>query len=236
MFCTKCGKEIAPNVACCPNCGSPIGTPGSIPPPAPIIIQQQPKTGCGKKLGCAFLIVLGMSVFAGIVGNAAKTSNDTSGNVATPVPPRESSRIPSTSVSTQTPAIPQEFTGECGITASAHLQSDRYINHPHLSIAIRNVSGKNIAAIQFLAVPYDVYGENLSSSFFAQERLQTDDLIPAGRSKELNFGPFLDQQIKSVKLYVYSVYFDDGTEWGDKDATRSMILRYGKPIEATFER
>ncbi len=235
MFCTNCGKEVAQNVACCPNCGSPIGALNS-PQPTPIIIQQPAKTGCGKKLGCAFLVMLGLSIFAGIISNTAKVASDTPGNVASPVPPREASAASNTSPSTQTPAIPQEFTGECGITASAHLQSDRYINHPHLSIAIRNVSGKNIAAIQFLAVPYDVYGENLSSAFFAQERLRTDDLIPAGRSKELNYGPFLDQRMKSVKLYVYSVYFEDGTEWGDKDATRSMILRYGKPIEATFER
>ena len=87
-----------------------------------------------------------------------------------------------------------------------------------------------------MAVPYDVYGRDLSSSIFSQERLRTDDLIPAGKSEELNYGPFLDQKMKSVKLYVYSVYFDDGTEWGDKDASRSEILKFAKPIEATFEK
>ncbi len=81
-----------------------------------------------------------------------------------------------------------------------------------------------------LYLPYDVYGEDLSSSLFSQKKLQTDDLIPAGRSKEIYFGPFLEQSMKSVKLYVYSVYFEDETEWGNREAIRSEILKYGKQL------
>lgn len=183
-------------------------------------------------LGIGFLTFIGLGVFAGIIGGAKKDAEKQQNNSATSTPidkPQQQTAVP-------TAAPTNKFDGDCGINASAHLKSDAYINHPHLCISVRNVSGKNIAAIQFLAIPYDVYGRDLSSSIFSQERLRTDDLIPAGKSKELNYGPFLDQGMKSVKLYVYSVYFDDGTEWGDKDASRSEILKFAKPIEATFEK
>ena len=134
------------------------------------------------------------------------------------------------------PPIPASFTSDCGIEATAHLASHQYINHPQLSISVRNVSKKGIAAIQFYAIPYDVYGEDISSSIFSQKRLQTDDLIPAGKKEVLNYGPFLNQSMKSVKLYVYSIYFEDGSEWGDHEATRQEILKYGKLIEATFQK
>ena len=37
----------------------------------------------------------------------------------------------------------------------------------------------------------------------------------------------LDSEIKSGDVYVYSVYFSDGSEWGDKDASVSNIKKYG---------
>lgn len=208
----------------------------STPIPPPIYVHQPQKSGCGKMLGIGFLAFIGLGVFAGIVGGAKKDAEKKPTNsappTATPAPidePQQQTAVP-------TAAPSNKFDGDCGISASAHLKSDAYINHPHLCISVRNVSGQNIAAIQFLAIPYDVYGRDLSSSIFSQERLRTDDLIPVGKSEELHYGPFLDQKMKSVKLYVYSVYFEDGTEWGDKDASRSEILKYAKPIEATFEK
>ena len=134
------------------------------------------------------------------------------------------------------PPIPASFTGDCGIEATAHLATHKYINHPQLRISVRNVSKKGIAAIKFYAIPYDVYGEDISSSIFSQNRLHTDDLIPAGKKEVLSFGPFMEQSMKSVKLYVYSIYFEDGSEWGDREATRQEILKYGKLIDATFQK
>lgn len=230
MFCSKCGKEITGNLYNCPHCGNPVAVP-SVPPP-PIYVQQvQQKSGCGKTIGCAIAVLFGLGMMGGIIGSitsqqseSTSDSENTSGgeNKATPV-------------TTETAQAPSKFDGDCGISASAHLSSD-IINHPQLKINVRNTSGKAIRAIQFYSVPYDVYGEEIDSFMFTQKKLYTDDLIPSGKSKTLTFGPFLLSNIKSVKLYVYSVYYDDGTEWGDKEAISSEILKFAKPIEATFEK
>ena len=52
----------------------------------------------------------------------------------------------------------------------------------------------------------------------------------AGRSDTITW-QFLDKEVKKIKLYVYSVYFSDGTEWGDREATKSVILKNGLEIE-----
>ena len=192
----------------------------------PVHVRAQEKSGCAKKIlyGVGALFALG--IFGSIIGSAEKAKSAGKNESAASEVHQEPVPAP----------MPSRFSGDCGISATAHLKSDEFINHPHLCISVKNVSAKNIAAIQFYAVPYDVYGKDLSSSLFSQKKLHTDDLIPAGGSENLNYGPFINQQMKSVKLYVYSVYFDDGSEWGDKDATRSEILKYGKQIEATFEK
>lgn len=43
----------------------------------------------------------------------------------------------------------------------------------------------------------------------------------------------IEESVKTVKLYGYSVYYADGTEWGDKDAFESEILEKGVPINVT---
>ncbi|MBQ7024025.1 MAG: hypothetical protein IJN29_10605 [Akkermansia sp.] len=230
MFCSKCGKEIPYNHSCCFHCGNPVAAPIG----KPVFVPHPQKSGCGRILVGVLLIFFGIGIVGGIFGSLAGRNNSSPENTATPVP-QDAQAAQQKPVPT-TPPLPAKFAGDCGITASAHLQSDRFLNHPHLCISIRNISGKNIAAIQFYAVPYDVYGNDISSSIFSQKRLYTDKLIPAGKGKEITFGPFLDQEMKSVKLYVYSVYFEDGTEWGDREATRSEILRFGKSIHATFQK
>ena len=214
MYCTKCGKEISQHQAFCPHCGQI---------PSQIGVTQQPTGRSGNKgcgVGLAVLIVLGIGAIGSAISNTAKDNA-----------PQSSADTPQNAV-INTPN--SNFAGECGIEASAHMKSNNYINHPELTINVKNVSGKDIAAIKFLAVPYDVYGEEIHS-FATQERLHTDDRIRAGSQKQLLYGPFLLSNIKSVKLYVYSVYYTDGSSWGDRDATRSQILRHAKRIEATFE-
>ena len=167
--------------------------------------------------------------------SSAQNTTPTSGATPPTTTQKNTTKFKQTPVPS-TPAPSSKFEGNCGITASAHLVNEQYINHPKLKISVQNISRKDICAIKFYAVPYDVYGNDISSSIFSQKSLYTDDLIPAGKGEDMTFGPFLDQSMKSVKLYVYSVYFDDGTEWGDKEATRAEILKFAKPIHATFEK
>ena len=120
------------------------------------------------------------------------------------------------------------FDGDCGIAASAEMGSS-IIGSPELTISLTNTSGRDIAAIEFYAVPYNVYGEELNN-WMTQNRLYTDTAIPAGQSTNISY-QLIDSSVKTVKLYVYSVYFSDGTQWGNKDATVSTILSQGALIE-----
>ena len=124
--------------------------------------------------------------------------------------------------------ITSVFDGDCGITASAEIENN-ILNYPELSITVTNTSNKNIFAIKFYAVHKNVYGEEINS-IFAQNKLYTDSTISVGNTTTLTYS-LLDQSIKNVTLYVYSVYFEDGTEWGNKDASTKAILADAPTIE-----
>ena len=164
-------------------------------------------------------------VFISIVsagGNDASSSNSSGGT-----------QSPGNTVSSNEKT--DAFSGDCGISAVAEMGTD-IIGQPTVTVSVNNTTGQDIRAVQFYAVPLNVYGEELKG-ILAQNRLSTDDTIAAGASKSINWH-FLDNHVESVKLYVYSVYFADGTQWGDKDATKSVILKRGLEItvEGTSER
>lgn len=131
-------------------------------------------------------------------------------------------------VSSQDPA----FDGDCGIQASAQMGSS-VIGLPELNVSITNTTDKQISAIQFYAVPCDVYGNEITG-WTSQNNLYIDDAIPAGGSDSISY-QFIEDSVKTLKLYVYSVYFADGSEWGNKDAGKSTILKNGAQIEVSGE-
>ena len=122
------------------------------------------------------------------------------------------------------------FDGDCGITASAEI-GDNIINLPELKITITNTTDKEISAIKFYAVPQDVYGEEIKG-WTTQKNLYTDTPIAAGKTTSVSY-QLIEDSVKTVNLYVYSVYFADGTEWGDKDASTSKILNEAPTIDVT---
>ena len=103
------------------------------------------------------------------------------------------------------------------------------IGYPTLTISIENTSNKDISAIRFYAVPFDVYGEEIKY-WTTPNYLYTDQTISTGASTSIVYD-FIEDSVKTIKLYVYSVYLADGTEWGDKEATKSTILDNGAVIE-----
>lgn len=119
------------------------------------------------------------------------------------------------------------FDGDSGINASAEI-SNNIINFPELEITIRNMTDKEISAIKFYAVPQDVYGEKITS-WKTENRLKTDEAIAAGETTTISY-QLIDQSVDMVTLYVYSVYFSDGTEWGDRDAAASTIIAQAPTI------
>ena len=124
------------------------------------------------------------------------------------------------------------FDGDCGINASAEIGKN-IINLPEISITITNTTDKEISAIKFYAVPYDVYGDEIKG-WTTQSKLYTDTPISAGKTTTISY-QLIEDSVKTVKLYVYSVYFADGTEWGDRDATTSKILNGAPTIEVEIK-
>lgn len=105
------------------------------------------------------------------------------------------------------------------------------ISTPYLKIYASNgEAGKTISALKFYVTFYNVYGEEIKS-------LQAKNYYLADRPYEQKFTfPFLSGA-KTAKVYLYSVYFDDGTEWGDRNAERNTILECGKeiPVDGEFQ-
>ncbi len=164
-----------------------------------------------KKWWFWIAIVVVIGIIAGFSGNTNDNTGDNGGSVGT---------------------IPSVFDGDCGIVASAEIGKN-IINLPELTIAITNTTNKEIAAIKFYVVPYDVYGKEIKG-WTAQNNLYTDTPISAGETNTISY-QFIEDSVKTVKLYVYSVYFADGTEWGDKDATTSKITNGAPTIEVEIK-
>ncbi len=205
IACKVCGREIASHAKSCPHCGA-----------------KNKKPAFKTWWFWAIIIVVGI----GLIGSMAGGSSSGPGEAA---PSGNSSPGPDTTT-VSTSAKTTAFSGDCGVSATAEMGVD-IIGQPTVTVSVTNTTEKTISAIQFYAVPYDVYGDELTG-IFTQNNLYTDDGIVAGASKTASW-QFLDDQVKTVKLYIYSVYFNDGTEWGDKDATQSTILKHGLQIEVT---
>lgn len=127
--------------------------------------------------------------------------------------------------------VPTEFAEQCpiGVTASMY---DNVIGVPELECSFMNYTNKEIVAIKLYFDPRNVYGESVSSMLITNQ-LYTDETIAANGSARRAW-QLIDDEIKSGDVYVYSVYFSDGSEWGDKEATVSQLKKYGYKITAKY--
>ena len=127
------------------------------------------------------------------------------------------------------PQVPSEFADACPV-AMSFVVEENIIGLPEVRCNIRNTTDKDIAALSFYFAPKNVYNEDVSKDIFAQNKLTTDEIIPAQSSVSRSW-QLLDQQVKSGTAYVYNVYFADGTQWGNRNATSKEIKEYGLCIE-----
>lgn len=202
MFCKTCGKEINDKAVVCVHCGCSVTEQ-----------KKEPDKKKKKKLSLIVFAIVFLFVFIVAVG-----SSDTE-------PTDETSNANKTSAVTTTK--PAEFSDECPVSVSASIV-ESVIGTAELKCNIRNNTDKAIAAIKFHFEPLDVYGEEVNN-IITTTRPSTDDRIGAGASVTRVWELF-DQTVKSGTLYVYSVYFEDGTEWGDKEASTSAIRKYCEKI------
>ncbi len=123
--------------------------------------------------------------------------------------------------------VPDEFSGKKPVSFSATVE-DNIIGVPEVKIHTENKTDKDIAAIQYYFIGYDVYGEEVET-IFTSNRLSDDEGIRANSSSTRAW-QLLDDGVKTGELYLYSVYFTDGSEWGDKEASVTNIKKYGLKV------
>lgn len=201
-ICKNCGKEIDEKAVVCVHCGYSL---------------KMKKPIFKKWWFWGIIVILIIGIAAGSSDNG-DTSQTTDTGINRTVENKEE---------TAEPKVEDKFSGESGISATAEMGSS-IIGMPTLTVSVSNVSKKEISAIKFYFVPLDVYGEEIKG-WTSQNYLYTDEAISAGGSNSCEF-QFIEDSVKKGKLYIYSVYFADGTEWGNKDATKSTILKRGSCI------
>ena len=120
------------------------------------------------------------------------------------------------------------FVGECPVSVSV----DYYTSSQNIRITAHNQTEKSIRAVKYLIVVYDVYGEVLKKYGYGSSAVSAtyDDREISPQSVQTsassgtggwNLSGFSNG--KSVDIYVYSVYFSDGSEWGNKDMSAEDI-------------
>lgn len=209
-ICKNCGQEIDDKAVVCVKCGA----------------SAKVKKPIFKKWWFwALIVFVTIAIIAASSSSEdAKTNNNVDSNSTTSNAEQSNSTGES-----QKPSIPEEFAGDFPLEVSASI-ADNVIGMPELTCNIKNNTDKEIAAVQLYFIPVDVYGEEVNT-IFTTNKLYTDKGISAYSSYTSSWS-LLDDEIKSGDLYVYSVYYTDGTEWGDKDSSVSRIKKYGYKYRA----
>lgn len=178
-----------------------------------------------KRIWLGVLIIIVAILLIGFVSDSNGQDDQRNGENRRVQSAASSSAADSSTVSSRS-----VFDGDCGVAVSAEM-GETIIGLPELTISITNTTSKTISAIQFYAVPLDVYGEEISG-WTAQNKLYTDTAIEAGASTSISY-QLIEDNVKTVRLYIYSVFFSDGTEWGNREATKSTILKQGMLVDVS---
>lgn len=176
-----------------------------------LIQEEKPKKNAGLISAIIVVVIICLSImFDGNSGN------------------EKSAELPRTDVET---SILEKFAEPCPVKISSSMY-DNIIGMPEIKCILKNNTDKEITAIKFHFSPKDVYGEEVNS-IFTTNWLYTDNPIAAGESSSSNW-QLMESSIKSGDIYVYSVYFSDNTEWGDRNASVSDIKKYAYKIYTKY--
>ena len=135
-ICKNCGKEINEKAVICVHCGC------SLKIKKPIF----------KKWW--FWVIIVVMIIAIAVGS--------SGDNDTEITETSSNQTIGNKEETTQSKVEDEFSGVCGISATAEMGSS-IIEMPTLTVSVSNVSEKEISAIKFYFIPFDVYGDEIKS-------------------------------------------------------------------------
>ncbi len=175
---------------------------------------EKPKSKVFKVIGIIAISFVGLIIVLGIIGSL--TSNDKEKN--------SSQQIEQSSE--KEPENP-DFANPMPIEISGKMDKD-ILGFPLVSFNIKNTTDKDILAMQFYFVPQNVYGETVDSMMI-NNKLEYTDCITVGTSQSINF-QIIDNDVKFGTAYLYSIYYSDKTEWGNKNASKDDIMKYAYKI------
>ncbi len=119
------------------------------------------------------------------------------------------------------------FNDDCKISATASINKSS-TGMQELTLFVTNLTGKNIASFNFFAFPSSIYKKLEKTA--PQSHTYKGVEIPSG-SSVFSSHQFIKNYHGDVKLYIYSVDFSDGSQWGDKTATSGAIRKNGIAID-----
>lgn len=196
-YCSVCGGQMDKKIERCPHCGA---------------MNRKPFY---KSFWFWFLVL----ILIGIVNSPSESSSNNTNK-------QESSKIEETlkkENDNKIKPIKSVFEGDSGVRLSAEIKDNEYISSiVEMDTRIQNTTDKDINAIEFYIVYYDVYGDKINN-ILDSNHLFSDSKILANNSNTITY-TFMNSKVYSADLYLYSVYYEDGSSWGNKDASKLEIL------------
>ena len=115
-----------------------------------------------------------------------------------------------------------KYEGDRGVEISGRFKA---VSNQYIDVRVKNTSSKKITVAKFYSVSYDAYGEFICDNFFdlGGKEIQAGDGLLLDMISVYHFKG--DQVLipSKVDIYAYNVYFEDGTEWGNRNAKKEEI-------------
>lgn len=118
--------------------------------------------------------------------------------------------------------VQNSFIEKCPVSINGYIwQNGRGSN---IFISIKNNSAYVISAVNFIFQCYDVYGKKMTERPYIATYKKY--CIDSGENKNSEY--ILPNYTKSVKIYVYGVYYKNNyhKEWGTRDISLNEVYMY----------
>ena len=134
-----------------------------------------------------------------------------------------------TNTNTDSNTIHKEDYSNLFVDCPISIKASYYTSDQTLTITATNNGNKTISAIKYLIVVYDVYGNTLKQYGYGSSALTaTYDKFNINSGKngigDWKLNGFSNG--KSLDIYIYSVYYSDGKEWGSRDLTIADVVNF----------
>lgn len=128
--------------------------------------------------------------------------------------------------------VQNSFIEKCPISISGYIwQNDK---NSSISISIKNNSDYTVSAVNFIFQCYDVYGDEMTYSPY--KATYKKYCIDSGKNKNIEY--VIPKYTKSVKIYVYNVYYKNNyqKEWGTRDISLKEVYLYAPVTYVEYTR